>query len=399
MKKLLLSALVLASMSSYAQTKKVIMEDYTGVKCGFCVDGTFKIEQLENDHPTNMIPIAIHTSTNYTHANSPLRTPAGDAINTAVMPGGYPAGSVDRKKYAPSSSTGIAMNRGYWANAVTARLAENALVTIGIENVVRTNATDYEFDVNVEFTEAPKAGVPLKLQVYILEDGIEANNHSSDPSGNDPKDLRQVSYTTQYGGNGSTSNPVYINSTNNNYYHNNVLRHAAGGNWGFDGVIPATPQLNTTYTKHVTFSSKTGASPVGWVNDNLEIVAFVAYDGNAAADEKEIINVEEYSLEGTFVTSVPTVSNKNISILNAYPNPASLSDIVKVQYNIANSETVTLNIFNAVGQKVATPYVSNEVKGGHTIQWRASEHGLTPGLYFMEISSASGKQVQRITLR
>lgn len=393
MKKLLLSALLLSTISGYAQTKKVVIEDYTGVKCGFCVDGTYRIEQLELANPTNLIPIAIHTSTSYTHAQSPLRTPEGDAINTMVQPAGYPAGSVDRKKYAPSGSAGIAMNRGYWANAFAAQSATTAIVTVGIENVVRKNATDYEFDVNVEFTSAPASGVPLKLQVYILEDGIEAKNNGTPES-----DLRQVSYTTQYGGNGSTSSPVYITSSGNNYYHNNVLRRAPGGAWGYGDVIPAVPAVNTTYTKHVTFSSVSGASPAGWVNENLKIVAFVAYDGSAASDQKEILNAEEYSLEGAFPTTVSNVNN-NIEIVNAFPNPAQTTDLVKVTYNTANSEVVTMKVFNMVGQQVAQPYVSNEVKGGHTIHWRPADNALTPGLYLIEVSSASGKQTQKINIQ
>lgn len=393
MKKLLLASLMLTSIGGFAQTKKVILEDYTGVKCGFCVDGTFKVEQLEAANPTNLIPIAIHTG-GYTPSASPLKTAEGDAIDAMAQPSGYPSGAVDRKKY--GSNTTVAMNRGSWAAAFNTQSALSAPVSVSIENVVRNNATDYEFDVNVEFTSMPNSGVPLKLQVYVLEDKVEAKNFGT--GGNDPMNLLQVSYTTQYGGNGSTSAPVYLSSATNNYYHNNVLRKALGGTWGYSDVIPATPVVNTVYTKHVTFSAKTGATPTGWVTENLEIVAFVAYDGSAANDEKEILNAEEYSLKGTFITNVNNIA-KGVEILNAYPNPANANDVIKVQYNIKNSETVTMRVLNLIGQEVATPYVSREVKGGHTIQWKASDYGLTSGIYLVEVSSASGKQVQRVTIR
>lgn len=395
MKKLLLFGLMLTSVGAIAQTKKVIIEDYTGVRCGFCVDGTYRIEQLEAANPTNLIPIAIHTSTNYTHANSPLRTVEGDAINSMVQPGGYPAGSVDRKIYGPSGSTGIAMNRGYWSNAFNDRAALGGMASISIENVVRNNATEYEFDVNVQFTSAPQSGVPLKLQVYILEDGIEAAVHST---ANAADDLRQVSYTTQYGGNGSTSNPVFITSVDNSYYHNNVLRIAPGGPWGYNAFPSGGPALSTTYTQHVTFNSATGASPAGWVNDNLKIVAFVAYDGTAANDEKSIINAEEYSLAGVYPTSVNNVAS-NVEILSAYPNPAPVNSLVKVQYNMVESGNVKMNVYSLVGQLVAQPYSSTEVKGGHTIHWNPATDNLTPGVYLIEVSTANGKQIQKITLQ
>lgn len=394
MKKLLLVTLMLSTVSTYAQTKKVIIEDYTGVRCGFCPDGNHIIEQLEASHPTNLFAIAIHTG-NYTFQQSPLRTPEGDAINSAAKPSGYPAGAVDRKKY--GSNSNIAMSRTQWSGAFNTQSGLSAIVSLSIDNVVRNNATDYEFDVNVEFTSAPKSGVPLKLQVYVLEDSIEAKAYSQI---NNPDDLRQESYLQLYGGNGSTSNPIFLTSAANNYYHNNVLRKAIGGNWGYSDVIPSGgPTLNKTYTKHVTFSSVTGTTPVGWVTKNLKILAFVAYDGSAANDQKEILNAEEYSLKSTFPTSVNNIKARNVEILNAFPNPAKVNDIIQVQYTTAQSTDVSLKVYNLVGQMVAQPMSnSREVKGSHIFQWRPADYNLTPGIYMIEVSTPNGKEVQKINI-
>ena len=60
----------------------------------------------------------------------------------------------------------------------------------------------------------------------------------------------------------------------------------------------------------------------------------------------------------------------------------------------------TLNVYNMAGQKVATPYVSNEVEGGHTIMWKTGlTPNLVPGTYIVEVATAEGRQTQRITLQ
>ncbi|WP_276132689.1 Omp28-related outer membrane protein [Polluticoccus soli] len=387
MKKLLLALAVLPAMAVNAQTvKKVVIEDYTGVKCGYCPDGAVKIEGIESANPENTIPIAIHTGS-YTNASSPLRTAAGDAINTMVKPYGYPAGAVDRKMYPPAQDadwTGISMNRGAWPNAFNVRKALTAPVSISFTNMVRLNDTAYEADVNVKFTTAPTAGIPVKLQVYVIEDSIEAKNYG----GGTQNDLRQTNYLSSIG-----SDPL------TGWFHNRVLRKALGGNWGYSDAWPTSgPVVNTVYTKHIAFTTKKGAAPTGWNNKNMHVVAFVAMDGDAAQDQKEILNGEEIShFQFKHPTAVAEV--KNVQMLNAYPNPATANDVIKLEYNTATSATVTLKVYNTVGQLVAAPYTSEEVAGLHTIQFQPSAHGVAAGTYFLHLSNGMETQVSKLTIQ
>ncbi|MCB0700383.1 MAG: hypothetical protein KDC11_11065, partial [Chitinophagaceae bacterium] len=160
MKKLLLSALMFASISSFAQTKKVILHDYTGVNCQYCTDGTVRIEAMQATNPTDFIPIQIHTGS-YTPSTSPMKTSVGDEILTLVTPPGYPCGSVDMLKYDPSGSTGLAMSRSYWGNAFSAQKAKGAIASISIDNRVDKGGGTYECDVVVEFTSAPSSTSPI----------------------------------------------------------------------------------------------------------------------------------------------------------------------------------------------------------------------------------------------
>ena len=365
---------MLPTLASYAQTKKVVLEDFTGINCCWCPEGTEIAENLESANPANFIPIAIHTGS-YTPSSSPLKTPEGDAVKDMAMPSGYPNGAVDRKIY--GTNTKISMSRGSWTAAFNARKSLPGKVSVSFSKPVHLSGNNYEVDVNVKFTSAPTAGVPLKLQVYVLEDSIAATGA-----------LSQVNCSSVQPG----VSPLA------NFFHNNVLRKALGGTWGYSGVIPATPVINTTYTKKVTFSVVAGASPTGWVKKHLSLVAFVAYDGTAANDQKEIINAESISLKSFFPLSVDDLSN-NVSVLNAYPNPANASDVVKVEFNMNESAEVKMTVLNALGQVVAQPWTSYEIKGAHTIRWRASDYGLAPGVYMIHLSTPNGATTQRITIK
>lgn len=386
MKKLLLASLVLASFGSQAQTtKKVIIEDFTGLWCPHCPKGGVILDGLEASNPTNLIPIASHNDGGYGGTADLLMIADGKTAASGLGVSAFPTGAVDRKLI---SGGKIPLGYTSWGSALSSRLATPAIASVGIGNKVKMADGSYEADIAIKFTSAPAAGVPIKVQVYILEDSIPCTG----------------TLVQQNAPDGPLSGADPLTTATHKWYNKHVLRAALGGAWGFSDAVPATPAVGTTYTKHIKFTipdaSTTPATvPAGgWKKEQISVVAFVAYDGAAGSDKKEVLNAEEVSLKTFFPTSINNVEEK-VSIFSAYPNPASLTSIVKVEYNIAASETVTMNVYNAMGQKVATPYVSNEVSGGHTIQWRPSENNLTPGTYFLEVATASGKQTQSIVLQ
>ncbi|HRO41355.1 MAG TPA: Omp28-related outer membrane protein [Flavipsychrobacter sp.] len=368
MKKLfLLSGSLMLSASVFAQTtvKKVIIEDYTGGWCGWCPEGTVILEGLEAQYPTQMIPIANHNG-------DALQTAEGAAVDAALNVTSYPNGSVDRKLFSGEPKTSF--SRGKWTNYFNQRKAETAKVSVGFANKKLTTSTGtYEADIKVKFVSQPTAGVPLKVQVYILEDSIPATGN-----------YYQLNFSSSIQGGKDTLSP---------WFHNATLRDALGGNWGFATAIPATPVVGTEYTQPISFTI-----PAGWVKKHIQLVAFVAYDGAVASGQKEILNSEEVKLSSFFPTSVNDLKDE-VSFINTYPNPASANQVVKIEYNIEKSSVVSLKVYNALGQLVASPYISNEVVGTHTIHWRPSENGLTSGIYILELATENGKKVQRLNLK
>jgi hypothetical protein len=88
-------------------------------------------------------------------------------------------------------------------------------------------------------------------------------------------------------------------------------------------------------------------------------------------------------------TSNNTVANK-FKLSQNYPNPFNPSTLIR--YSLPNDSQVRVDIFNIIGQRVATLVNSFKRKGDYEISWNASNY--SSGVYFYTINAAnnSGKQ-------
>ena len=59
---LLIAGVFLLALNLYAQPEKMVLfEQHTGAWCGWCVDGTHKLEQVMEAYPDKVIPVKIHS--------------------------------------------------------------------------------------------------------------------------------------------------------------------------------------------------------------------------------------------------------------------------------------------------------------------------------------------------
>jgi len=365
MKKFLtLSVLAAATIHANAQIKKVMLEDFTGTWCGWCPEGAVHARQLLAAHPTTFIPVACHINDALTIANA-------NDVPTALGVSGLPAGAVDRFQFTGQSV--IQIDRTLWSDAYDTRAAVAAKASVSFTNTTKVGST-YTATVNVKFTSAPTANVPIKMNVYILEDSILATGN-----------IEQENYSTEVQNGASPLSDWFLNGT---------LREVLGGVWGYDAMIPATVVVGTNYTKDITFTLDST-----WVAKNINIVAFAAYDGPAENNQKEIINTEQMAL-GNFgnVTAINEIkSNMQASI---YPNPAKMNSYIRTTFALTEDATVSMVVTNALGQVVSKPYNSFEIKGAHTIQWSPLENAnIVPGIYFLQLSTdKGGNQTSRLVI-
>ncbi|MCB0696075.1 MAG: Omp28-related outer membrane protein [Chitinophagaceae bacterium] len=380
MKKLLLGALMLTSVSTFAQTKKVIMEDFTGLKCGWCPEGTVILEGLYASQPAVCIPVAVHGG-GFEPSTSPLKTPDGDLLVSDVNATSFPCGAIDRVKF--SGEAKVPVGRGSWVSYFNQQAATTAIVSIGFANK-KYNATtkEYTADVNVEFSSLPTGKV--RLQVYAIEDSIPATGV-----------LAQDNYSSNVQSGASPLNP---------WFHNRTFRAMLAGSGAINGLKPNDPNwtgtqinggntivVNTKYTYQLKFTMN-----AAWNKDHVHLVAYVTNDNPLA---RSILNAEEaHDVSKTFWPESVSDVNNSVEVANIYPSPAAANGVLNVQYNIKETSDVSMKVYNSVGQLVAQPYNSHEVAGSHIITFSPAAHGLSAGLYMIEVATATGKQIQKVTL-
>src|SRR5262245_58440398 len=123
MKKLLLSAVVVASLftackkdddkkeptgptvpSSY--TQKVVLEEFTGAWCGWCVDGHYKMETMTTDNAGKFIGVCVH------YGDGMQISSYASFYDPTYNVSSFPSGMVNR---APDAGgNGTVMSRSYW---------------------------------------------------------------------------------------------------------------------------------------------------------------------------------------------------------------------------------------------------------------------------------------------
>ena len=80
--------------------------------------------------------------------------------------------------------------------------------------------------------------------------------------------------------------------------------------------------------------------------------------------------------------------------INAYPNPFNAS--ITISYNLPKTTDVALEIFNILGNKVATLVDMTQPAGHHQITWEAD--GVSTGIYFCVIQTDEQNMSKKLLL-
>lgn len=282
-------------VSTTAQNKKVVLEEFTGIHCGYCPDGHKTGNDLKAANPGNVFLINIHSggyAVPSAAGDIDLRTTVGTAIDGASGVAGYPAGSVNRAD-APWS-----MGRNLWTGKATTRLAESSPVNVYVKASVDYNTRLLTTDVEVYYT-ANGTGTTNQLTVALLQNEI-------------------LGPQSDYG----NYNPT--NWVNGKYIHNHVLRqHITTGTYGVN-----LDTLTSGKYYHKVFYTVLPASITNIPLDinKLEVVAFVSQGNNniLSADGRDVVSND------------PNITELGIEDVTTYPSNfcfTSLAPSVKVTNN------------------------------------------------------------------
>lgn len=312
MRKLLLFGVLLLStgllqsqnlVSTSPQNKKVVLEQFTGIRCGYCPNGHSTSQAIKAQNPNDVFLIYVHTG-DYARPSSgrpDFRTDFGEALANQAEATNYPTGTVNRK--------GKARSRGSWERYVNQTLQESSYVNIAGSASINTNTKELEVTIEVYYTDdSPET--TNKLNIALLQDNTIGYQRGA--------------------------------SSTSSYVHMHRLVHFLTGQWG----------ENITNTTEGSFSqfSYTYSIPEDYreqdvVLDNLKLIAFVA------EGQDEI-------LTGTRIQ--PTFVNRAI-------NDVAIKKIKDIQPTCSDKISPKIEIENLGGANLTTLAITYSVNGSNSL--------------------------------
>ena len=344
------------------ENKNVVLEEFTGIHCGYCPDGHVIAQGIQNAHPDDVVLINIHTgSYAQPSGNEPdFRTQWGTQIAGQSGLVGYPAGTVNRHLFPGwSQGSGTAMSRNRWSGAADQTMGEASYLNVGLIATIVTSTRQLIVEVEVYYTDnSPESS--NYLNVAILQDNILG---------------------PQSGG-----------GAGNNYNHMHMLRELLTGQWGVEITETTTGSL---FTKTIAYELPEDYNGVDVVLDNIDIVAFVAesHQEIVSSATAEITMFESNDYDAAIVSaSVPqtacadelttTVELKNYGVvsLTSLEFVCSVNNGDEITYewtgNLAQNESTTVTLptvfYTPTDNNISN--ISCELPNGETDQLQANDY-------------------------
>jgi len=281
-------------VSTSPEDRKVVLEEFTGIKCVFCPQGHAIAQAIQNNNPGDVFLINIHVGSFAVPSpgQPDFRTPFGTAIAAQSNLAGYPAGTVNRQLFPGlgQNPNSTAMSRGQWTGAANTILADGSHVNVGVEAELNVQTREIIVHVEAYYTGNSPQSTNL-LNVALLQ------NNTLGP---------------QTGGN-----------MGNNYVHQHRLVHMLTGQWG----DPINTTTSTTFVDRTyTYTIPADYNGVPAELPDMEVVAFItetqqdipsgsgafpAFTGITNANDVSLTDIEEIIFD--CATEIgPTITFENI---------------------------------------------------------------------------------------
>lgn len=232
--------------------RHVLIEEFTGVQCVNCPQGSQLIENLINTHGGRLISISIHAGAfadPFSGSAYDLSTDTGEQLDALIGPvEGYPSAAINRNAFGTGGRIHFSPT---WAGFVEDELAIPPQVDVQIANSFNENNGELTASITVNFLETLTGD--LSLSVMITE--------------NDIVDLQD-----------DTSGLI------EDYKHKHVFRTMLTN---VAGNPIATQATGTNLQESFTFNI-----PAEWNADKCKVVAFV----HRTAPDLEVLQVSEKGL-------------------------------------------------------------------------------------------------------
>lgn len=356
--------------------KTVVGEENTGTWCGWCPRGGVGLANMESE--SDFIGIAVHNG-------DPMTVTAYDAAASTYFPGftGYPNGAIDRVLGGdPGAASFLSMHNTRKTTIVPCAVNSITANYDATTNMI-TVSTEAEFfgDITGNF----------RLSCIIIQDDLESTAAG----------WAQVNYYSG-GGSGVMAFPAGINggydfstgtdpvapSLFGGYDH--VARSLSSNDiLGDAGSLPATTVNTGTYTHTfagVDATAMPGAANAPFVKEDAHAVVMIV-DANTG----EILNAGKAAINGP--VSVDNVNTTEFN-LQVFPNPTN--EVSTISFNLAESATVSMEVFNSVGSVVSVENAKTMTAGTQKITFNGTE--LPGGIYFVNLKVGEQIITKKVSL-
>ena len=306
---LAIAIVVLMTAGTNAQIKNVLLEQHTGAWCGWCPDGTVKMDEILELYGDQVIGVKVH-------GGDAMEIPEQSVIGGALGLPGYPTGSIDRRNFGGS----VFLDRNVWKASCESQMQQKAKAEVDCFYTLDKEARIVKIQVMANIVEP--MDFPLKFNAYIVEDDVTGVGSGYD----------QKNYLS--GRAGSEDNPYYDQpSTLYGYHHMKVVRKMIGGAWGVPGDLPESVQAGEFYTYE--FESEIDEA---WKIDDVNFVGMLQA---VAEDNKEIINSAVAIENGSLLNRI---IDSNAPTIKAVPPVSDFNNIYTLENTTDGEQTYTVTI-------------------------------------------------------
>lgn len=256
---LLVSGLLLSAFSLTAQTpqfvstepanRNVVIEEFTGVNCGFCPDGHRIVREYQEANPGRVFAINIHQG-GYAALYT---TQWGNALNNQTgMAGSYPSGTINRHVFS-GGVTGL--SRADFASCGNQIKEMPSFVNVAAQASIDAATRTLTVNVEVYYTGDAETGSNY-LNVALLQDSVIGPQSG-----------------------GSNFNPTQV-TADGQYIHMHMLRDLLTGQWGEELTVEGSAVIpqGTLFQKTYTYTIPAYMSDAVVKLPQLHLVVFVTKD-------------------------------------------------------------------------------------------------------------------------
>ena len=167
-------------------TKVVVMEEFTGVRCEPCVNGHIKAEQLIAASPGQIAVVSYHAaalSSPFSNSKENYNTTDGTLILQWFGIASFPISVIDRRMF--SGETALGVDIALWETRVNEQLMEVPPVNVRLTNTIFSPTSGvFHLIGRVEAAFTQNVTEPARITVMIAENRIIDSQETS--MGEDP---------------------------------------------------------------------------------------------------------------------------------------------------------------------------------------------------------------------